>query len=79
LINTSADDDTSGEETGNIDILTISYGTSERFVSRACGIVANYENLDVTLPSSTENWIKDISVIQQKVENSNNIHVKIFH
>ncbi|WP_420601072.1 DUF6452 family protein [Flagellimonas sp.] len=79
FITNSADDDDTGEETGNIDVLTVSYNVTEAFVSRACGFVANYESLNVTLPDNTENWIKDISVVQQKIENSNNIHVKIFH
>ncbi|SNY99377.1 hypothetical protein SAMN06265377_1182 [Flagellimonas pacifica] len=79
FITNSADDDTTGEETGNVDILTVSYSMQEKFVSRACGIVANYEEINVALPDNPENWIKDIDVVQQKVENSNNIHVKIFH
>ena len=79
FITNSADDDDTGEETGNIDVLTVSYNVTEAFVSRACGFVANYESLNVTLPDNAENWIKDITVVQQKIENSNNIHVKIFH
>ena len=75
----SADDADTGEETGNVDALTISYTTREAFVSRACGFVMNFDDVSVTLPESTENWIQDIRVVQQTVENSNNIHVKIFH
>lgn len=75
----SDDDGTTGEEIGNIDVLTISYQTREAFVSRACGFVANYDNLSITLPANSENWIQDISIVQQTVENSNNIHVKIFY
>ncbi|WP_420322090.1 DUF6452 family protein [Flagellimonas sp.] len=79
FITNSADDGTTGEETGNIDTLTISYNMREAFVSRACGFVANYDDLTVTLPASTSNWIQDITIVQQNIENSNNIHVKIFH
>lgn len=79
FITDSADDETTGEETGNIDTLTISYETREVFISRACGFVINYDNLNVTLPESTSNWIQDISISEQTIENSNNIHVKIFH
>ena len=75
----SDDDGTTGEEIGNIDVLTISYQTREAFVSRACGFVANYDNLSINLPANSENWIQDISIVQQTVENSNNIHVKIFY
>ncbi|TXN36258.1 hypothetical protein FVB32_17065 [Flagellimonas hymeniacidonis] len=79
FITDSADDDTTGEETGNIDTLTIAYSTQEAFISRACGFVANYGDLTITLPESATNWVQDITVVQQTIENSNNIHVKIFH
>ncbi|AWX45589.1 hypothetical protein HME9304_02616 [Flagellimonas maritima] len=77
FITDSADD--SDAETGNIDTLTINYETREAFISKACGIVANYNNLNITLPENEDNWIQDISISQQTIENSNNIHVKIFH
>ncbi|MGX1930735.1 DUF6452 family protein [Flagellimonas sp. 2504JD4-2] len=79
FITNSADDADTSEETGNIDTLTINYSTREAFVSRACGFVINYDDLDVSLTSDTSNWIQDITIVQQTIENSNNIHVKIFH
>ncbi len=79
FITNSADDEDTGQETGNIDTLTISYDTQEAFVSKACGFVANYDNINVSLPASASNWIQDISIVQQTIENSNSIHVKIFH
>jgi len=79
FITDSADDAETGEETGNIDSLTISYQPREAFISRACGFVMNYDNISVTLPESANNWIQDITIVQQTVENSNNIHVKIFY
>lgn len=79
IISGSQDDTDSGEETGNIDTLTISYDLGEAFVSRACGFVVNYNNITVTLNEGAENWIQDISVVQPNVENTDSIHVKIFH
>ncbi|MGN7515850.1 MAG: DUF6452 family protein [Allomuricauda sp.] len=79
IISSSQDDADTGEETGNIDTLTISYDLGEAFVSRACGFVANYNNLSVSVSESAENWIQDITVVEPNVENTNNIHVKIFH
>jgi len=79
IISGSADDDETNQETGNIDTLTISYELDEAFVSRACGFVANYNNISVTLTEGSENWIQDIEVVQPNVENTDNIHVKIFH
>ncbi|RDY58283.1 DUF6452 family protein [Flagellimonas nanhaiensis] len=79
FISDSADDETTGDETGNLDVLTISYETREEFISRACGFVINYDNLNLTLPDNSENWIQDIRIVQQTIENTDNIHVKIFH
>ncbi len=79
IISNSADDEETGQETGNIDTLTISYDLGEAFISRACGFVVNYNNITVTVPESAENWIQDIKVVQPNVENTDNIHVKIFH
>lgn len=79
IISGSADDDETNLETGNIDTLTISYELGEAFVSRACGFVANYNNITVTVPESAENWIQDIKVVQPNVQNTDSIHVKIFH
>ncbi|MFT0714527.1 DUF6452 family protein [Flagellimonas lutimaris] len=79
IISGSQDDADTGEETGNIDTLTISYDLGEAFVSRACGFVINYNNITVTLNEGAENWIQDISVVQPNVENTDSIHVKIFH
>ena len=78
FITDSADDADTGDETGNIDTLTISYSPREAFVSRACGYVMNYDDLTISLPASANNWIQDITVVQETVENSKSIHVKIF-
>ena len=75
----SAEDADTQTETGNSDELIISYTTRDAFVSRACGFVANFDGLSITLPQNADNWIQDISIVQSSVENSNSIHVKIFH
>lgn len=75
----SADDAETELETGNSDTLIISYTNREAFVSRACGFVMNYDGVSIALPESANNWIQDIRIVQSTVENSNNIHVKIFH
>lgn len=77
FIANSGDNTTTGEETGTIDTLTVAYKTREVFISRACGFVVQYTQ--VTATTNTSNWIQDIKVVQPTVENSNAIHVKIFH
>jgi hypothetical protein len=77
LIANSADEDE--VEVGNTDTLTIDHQTKEVFVSRACGFIANYENITPILTTDSDNWINTIEVISSTVENSETAHVKIFH
>lgn len=78
FINNSADDDEM-METGNIDTLTFNYSVSEKYISRACGFIANYSGLDTTRTVTGSDWIQRIEIVDTLIENSNNIHVKIFH
>lgn len=73
----SADDD--GQETGNTDTLRFNYETREVFISRACGFVANFDNLTGVLPSDTSPWVQNLSVENPNVQNQSSAHVKIFH
>ncbi len=77
LIANSADEDE--VEIGNTDTLTIIHETKEVFISRACGFVANYDNLETNLTADGDIWIKDIEIISATVQNSESAHVKIFH
>ncbi len=75
--------DSSGEtitvEGGDLDTLYFNYSRIDKFVSRACGYIANYEDLTSDLKTETDNWIKDIEIVTPLVENSTAAHVKIFH
>ncbi|WP_047419666.1 DUF6452 family protein [Cellulophaga sp. Hel_I_12] len=63
----------------NEDVLTFDYSTTEVFVSRACGFIANYQNLSERLTTDSNNWIKRIEIVKDTIENQNAAHVKIFH
>lgn len=63
----------------NEDQVNFTYTLKEVFVSRACGYIVNYENLTVDLTADTNNWIKNIKVVNTTVENENAAHVKIYH
>lgn len=79
FINDSKDDE-DGFEAGDIDILDFSYEIRETYISRACGFIANYDNLNAALTPETENWIKNVTIEQTSVENPiTTAHVKIFH
>ena len=66
-------------ETGTIDTLSFNYLVQEAFVSRACGFVANFTELDTTRQVFTTDWIKGIILVESAVTNSNEIHVQILH
>ena len=66
-------------EIGNTDFLTFSYEVNEIFKSRACGFIANYQNLSQGLIEDSDNWIKKIEIDTTSVTNSATAHVKIFH
>lgn len=74
-----SEDNSDGEETGILNTLTFDYNTKEVYVSRACGFVANYENLETNVSSGTDIWIKKIEVVNPTIENIEAAHVKIFH
>ncbi len=77
LISDSADED--DLETGNIDTLRFTYSTQEEFVSRACGFVANYSDLQENLSADADNWIQNIEIISTTVKSQQSAHVQIFH
>ncbi len=77
FISGSADEDE--VETGTIDTLSFNYLVQEAFVSRACGFVANFTELDTTRQVFTTDWIKGIILVESAVTNSNEIHVQILH
>ncbi|MGB5817839.1 MAG: DUF6452 family protein [Saonia sp.] len=63
----------------NRDTLTFNYESKEVFISRACGFVANFDNLADDLTMDSNNWIQEIEIDIPFVENSIVTHVKIFH
>ena len=78
LISGSADGD-DGNEQGSIDTLQFNYNVAETFVSRACGFVANYNELDTLRTVYEDDWIKGILILDSTITQSNTIHVQIFH
>jgi len=75
----SGSSDNAGNENGSIDTLTFAYSVSEKFVSRACGFVANFNELDTLRNVMADDWIRRITLLETDIETTNTIHVKIFH
>lgn len=66
-------------EGGDLDSLYFKYNRDNKFISRACGFITNFDNLEGDLKLEGENWIKDMEVIIPLVDNSTETHVKIYH
>lgn len=75
----AADDEDATLETGTIDTLSFDYVVTEQFISRACGFVANFNELDTVRNVFTTDWIKGINIVDTSITNSTLIHVQIFH
>lgn len=78
---TNSEDDDEGEEIGNSDTLNLSYIVNEKFISKACGFGANFDDLSQELTTDSENWILDIEIEKTLVtsETITTAHVKIYH
>ncbi len=65
----------------NIDNIDFMYTRQEVYVSRACGFKVDYDNLTFTRTSEnpTDFWIQRIEVIDNSINDSNEVHVEIFH
>ncbi|MCB0465912.1 MAG: hypothetical protein KDC78_09630 [Aequorivita sp.] len=64
----------------NIDKLMFIYQRKNNYVSRACGFKTEFDNLDADLElEGTENWIEDIIVNRQTVNDENSAHVTLLH
>lgn len=74
---------TDGTITGNPDIITITYETTEIYVSRACGYKTIFENvlLTITPETSPDNWMIFAAPENdnQTVINEDEIHFTIRH
>jgi len=66
-------------ESGNSDAIDFSYTRQEVYISRACGYIYNYFDLNPSIVSDSSNWILSTEIISSTIENEIESHVKIFH
>ena len=66
---------------GNYDTITINYLREEVYVSRACGYKTIFNNINLTVETDTDNWIKSrIPLIEDNIiDNEAETHFNIFH
>jgi len=73
-------DDTSDDFLlGNQDVIDFSYVRESVYISRACGYITNYIELNSNIEADTNNWIIDSEIIIPTIENETEAHVKIYH
>lgn len=60
----------------SVDQLTVTYNVNEVYVSRSCGFIANYSELDANASNA---WIDEVLTIQTTIENENAAHIQIRH
>ena len=59
-----------------VDELTIFYTPNDIFINRACGFKTIFEELNV---SYSNNWIKNIVILNNTLSDNNNANIKILH
>ncbi len=64
----------------NFDKLTFIYTRKNGYVNRACGFKTEFYDLDFDLENQgTENWIKQVTINRDTVNDENSAHVTILH
>lgn len=64
----------------NIDKVMFVYQRQDSYVNRACGFKTEYFNLEANLEDEgTENWIKQVTVIRETVNDENSVHITMLH
>ena len=65
------------ENNSILDTLELSYTPHDVFVSRSCGYITIFEDFEVK--RVTNNWIKDIEIINTIIEHDTTAHIHILH
>ena len=73
--------DGNGNVTGNPDTITISYTTSQVYVSRGCGFKSVFENITLTVEDDGNNWIQVIQSTDdnQIIADESAVNFNIYH
>jgi hypothetical protein len=66
-------------ENNNPDTLKITYDLNPYFVSKACGYIMFFDQLNVEIKPDPDVWIKQIEIIQNQIQTDTSAHVKIYH
>lgn len=73
------DTDNDPNTVSNADIIEVNYTPELIYVSRACGYKSVFNNLSAGHDSDLNNWIIDIQVINDTINDENAAHINIYH
>jgi len=65
--------------TENADEIKVFFTPRDTFVSKACGFITVYENVDVQPVNDADVWIKRVELLENKCVTDTITHVKIYH
>ncbi len=63
----------------NIDIVSFNYQRQDIYVNRACGFKTTYSELESVLDLDVNNWILNLDIENQIIEDETKAHITIFH
>lgn len=63
----------------NADIIEIKYTPELIYVSRACGYKSVFNDISARRETDSTNWIINIEVIKDTINNENAAHINIYH
>lgn len=73
------DTDEKPETTSNTDTLTVNFTPELIYVSRACGYKSIFNNLTANRVEDDLNWIVDVEMIKDTINNEDAAHINIYH
>lgn len=73
------DTDNEPNSVSNADTIQVNYTPELIYVSRACGYKNIFNNLSASRNTDLSNWIIDIQVIKDTINNENAAHINIYH
>ena len=63
----------------NTDIIEVNYTPELIYVSRACGYKSVFNNVSTNNVTDDNNWIIDVEVIKDTINNEDAAHINIYH
>ena len=60
-----------------VDAVDFTYSVEDMYVSRSCGYKGVFQELEI--PNYTTEWIKEIEILNNNVEDETETHINIYH